>query len=67
MGTLRLAVKARSPGFNVNMLYALIMTVPVEQRLEFMTIIGPYSVDSKWEFGNNIIKGKKKKGVGVLY
>ena len=37
------------------MVNAAIMTMPVEKRLEFMTVICSYCIDSEWEFVDHVI------------
>ena len=55
MRAFHLAVKVRRPGFNIDMVNASVMAMPVKERQEFMAVIGSYGIDPEWELVDHMI------------
>jgi hypothetical protein len=53
--TLYLAIKARRPRFDIDVMDSAVVTMPMEERLELMAVISPYGIDPEWELVNYVI------------
>jgi len=55
MGSFYLTIQLRSSGFNVYVLDALVLRMPMELGLPLMSAVGPYGMDSEWELFNDVV------------
>ena len=66
MRTLDLAVQLRGASSDVRVADALVLDVPVELRLELMTVVGPDLPDSKWELIDDVVDEIDGARLGML-